>query len=54
MRTIVFFREGSFYFTEYPTDYSDWAAEAERNPGTIRIEDMAGTVLWQPSPTLGS
>jgi hypothetical protein len=46
-RVIVFFREDTFYPTMYPTDYSDWAAEAERNPGTICIEDgVTGEVLW--------
>ena len=47
MKTIIFVREGSFYFTECPNDYSDWQAEADRNPGTIRIEDINGHVLWQ-------
>lgn len=49
MKPILFFREGMFYPTEYPASYSDWAAEAERNPGTVRIEDgMTGEVLWLP------
>jgi len=43
---IVFFREGYFYIAPYPKDYSDWVAEAKRNPGTIRIEDVRGKVLW--------
>lgn len=48
MRTIIFFRaDGYFYPTSYPADYSDWQAEADRNPGTIRIEDTAGNVLWE-------
>ncbi len=47
MKTILFFREGGFYPTEYPEHYSNWAAEAQRNPGTIRIEDMKGNVLWR-------
>lgn len=47
MRTILFFREGTFYPTEYPANYSNWQAEADRNPGTIRIEDIKGKVLWK-------
>lgn len=46
MKTIIFFRADGFYFTEYPSDYSDWQAEADRNPGTVRIEDAQGNVLW--------
>lgn len=44
---ILFFREDCFYPTEYPAGYSDWQAEADRNPGTIRIEDLKGNVLWK-------
>jgi len=47
MRTILFFREGTFYPTEYPANYSNWQVEADRNPGTIRIEDIKGKVLWK-------
>lgn len=46
-RLIVFFRADGFYPTSYPADYSDWQAEADRNPGTLRIEDAQGNVLWQ-------
>lgn len=45
-KVILFFRKDGFYPTGYPKDYSDWAAEAARNPGTIRIEDIHGRVLW--------
>lgn len=47
MRTIIFIRDGFFYPTEYPADYSNWQAEADRNPGTLRIEDIDGNVLWE-------
>ena len=47
MKIILFFRDEGFYPTQYPEDYSDWQAEADRNPGTRRIEDaMTGEVLW--------
>jgi hypothetical protein len=47
MRPILFFRDEMFYPVDYPADYSNWAAEAERNPGTMRIEDgVTGEVLW--------
>ena len=48
-RPILFFREGMFYPTMYPTDYSDWAGAAAMNPGTLKIEDgVTGEVLWLP------
>jgi hypothetical protein len=49
-RNIIFFRGDHFYPTEYPEHYSDWKAEAERNPGTTRIMDaVTGKVLWLPT-----
>lgn len=45
-KCILFFREECFYPTEYPADYNNWQAEADRNPGTLRIEDAKGKVLW--------
>jgi hypothetical protein len=50
---IVFRRKGGFYLTEYPADYSDWQAEANRNPGTIRIESIDGTTLWPVLTSVG-
>lgn len=47
MATRIFFREGCFYILELPDD-DDLAAHAESNPGTLRIEDVAGNVLWRP------
>lgn len=49
-RVIIFFRKDMFYPTEYPASYRDWKAEAERNPGTLKIMDGAtGKVLWLPT-----
>jgi hypothetical protein len=47
MKPIVFFRGDMFYPVDYPAGYSDWGHEADRNPGTTRIEDgVTGEVLW--------
>ena len=50
MRSIVFRRADMFYVVEYPSDYTDWQAEADRNPGTVRIETLSGGKLWPPDP----
>lgn len=46
---IIFHREGFFYPIEYPRNYTNWQAEADRNPGTTKITNAAGKVLWLPS-----
>lgn len=51
-KVIIFHRVDGWYPTEYPVDYSDWQAEADRNPGTIRIENWNGDILWQLDSTL--
>lgn len=49
-RVIIFFRGDHFYPTEYPASYSNWQAEADRNPGTTKIMDgLTGKLLWLPS-----
>lgn len=47
LKTVVFFRTEGWYPTYYPVNYQDWEAEAKRNPGTLRIEDVSGNVLWR-------
>jgi hypothetical protein len=47
---IIFHRGQHFYPTQYPRSYSDWAAEAERNPGTTKITTVDGVLLW-PTPS---
>lgn len=47
MKVIIFHREDGWYPTEYPVEYSNWQAEAERNPGTIKIESIYGETLWE-------
>lgn len=55
MHTVIFFREkGGWYPIEFmPPDECGWSMEqqaaehAELNPGTLRIEDVYGTVLWR-------
>ncbi len=41
----LFFREGHFYAIPLPVD-CDLNEHAELNPGTLRIENIAGDVLW--------
>lgn len=41
----VFFRDGHFYVIELPVD-DDLNEHARLNPGTERIEDGFGNVLW--------
>ena len=50
MRVIIFHRGEFWYPTEYPATYSDWQAEADRNPGTTKITDADGDVLWPKQP----
>lgn len=47
MQIVIFFREGMFYPLELPKG-EDLAKHAERNPGTLHIEDIEGNVLWRP------
>ena len=56
MPTLVFFREDMFYPMDIPPmpgDLPDKPIEeiardnAECNPGTIRVEDLHGRVLWR-------
>ena len=50
-RPTVFFREDTFYLVNTYDDegYAELAEHARLNPGTIRIEDMSGNVLWSPA-----
>jgi len=52
MISAVFFREDGFYILDDLSEDEDWAKHAELNPGTLRIEDINGNVLWQPSEKL--
>jgi hypothetical protein len=45
----LFFREIDGNEVFYPVEDNlkqDWAEHARLNPGTIRVEDMDGNVLW--------
>lgn len=48
-RVVIFIRDGFFYPLTLP-ESADLAAHARANPGTLRIEDAAGNVLWRPDP----
>lgn len=41
----IFFRESGFYVIDLPAD-DDLNEHARLNPGTLRIEDAVGNVLW--------
>ena len=41
----IFFREEMFYPLMLPSD-DDLNTHAENNPGTLKIEDIFGNVLW--------
>jgi hypothetical protein len=45
----VFFRADCFYIIDIPPGTE--ADNAHCNPGTIRIEDMRGNVLWKAGET---
>lgn len=45
MRPYLFFREVGFYMIELRDD-ADAVANAECNPGTLRVEDAEGNVVW--------
>lgn len=56
MTTLVFFREDGFYpmdIPPMPDDLPDKPIKeiardnAEINPGTIRVEDLYGRILWR-------
>jgi hypothetical protein len=42
---VVFIRADCFYVITGRRN-EDWAKHAELNPGTQRIEDMEGNILW--------
>lgn len=41
----IFFRKEGFYVVEIPADQLQ--ANIDLNPGTIRVEDMSGRVMWR-------
>jgi hypothetical protein len=47
--TVIFFREGMFYpitLSGTKPVADEVADHAALNPGTLRIEDLSGNVLW--------
>lgn len=46
-RVVVFIRAEGFYPITVRADES-LARHAELNPGTLRIDDIDGNVLWRP------
>jgi len=50
-RMYIFFRLGGWYPIELRDD-DDAKANAEWNPGTLRVEDIKGRVVWSAPNTL--
>lgn len=46
-KVVIFFREEGWYPIMVRED-EDLAVHAELNPGTLRIEDINGNILWRP------
>ncbi len=51
MRTVVFFRKEGWYTIETPVN-DDLDHHAKINPGTLKIEDTKGNILWQGPESL--
>jgi hypothetical protein len=45
LETFLFFREGFFYPVEIPPE--QLLANIELNPGTLKVEDLSGKIVWQ-------
>lgn len=43
----LFVREGGFFYPIELNDDNDAKANAECNPGTMRVEDMEGRIVWE-------
>lgn len=46
-KPFLFFRADGFYYVTLYGDDEDIRANAELNPGTLRIEDLDGNVVWK-------
>lgn len=53
MTLYVFFREGMFYPIELRDD-ADACANAECNPGTLRVESHDGRIVWKEGAPVGA
>jgi hypothetical protein len=49
-RPTIFFRADTFYIIDTYEDegFAELAEHAALNPGTLRIEDTKGNILWRP------
>lgn len=45
LEVFLFFREGMFYPVEIPREQV--LANVELNPGTLKVEDIQGNVVWR-------
>lgn len=46
MALYIFFRDGTFYPLELRDD-AEARSNADYNPGTVRVEDIKGRVVWE-------
>lgn len=47
MKTYIFFREDGFYLLELPDADHQIIDHVRCNPGTIRVEDLNGKVIYE-------
>lgn len=45
----IFIREGGFFYDIILKDDTDAIENAKCNPGTIRVEDLFGGIVWEKS-----
>lgn len=50
METFIFFRDIGWYPVEIYRDQV--IANVNLNPGTLKVEDMQGNIVWEPSKVL--
>jgi hypothetical protein len=43
----IFFRDGGHFYSLEMKDDADAMANAELNPGTTKVEDIGGRVVWR-------
>jgi hypothetical protein len=46
LQIFIFFRKEGWYPIEIPPE--QLIANVEHNPGTLRVEDLDGNIVWRP------
>ena len=47
VQSVLFIRDDGWAYTVKGREDEPWPDHARLNPGTIRIEDMSGKVIWE-------